>query len=78
MVTQKAISLKIHKDLLEDLDREVSNGWRKRNTLINDAVRYYLALQDARRLYKYFNGSPTRKHVFNEFLKEQFPEAATW
>lgn len=49
MVTQKAISLKINTDLLEDLDKEARLGWTKRNGHINRAIRLYLEVQDLRR-----------------------------
>ena len=78
MVTQKAISLKIDTELLEDLDTEASRGWRKRNGIINDAIRYYLKLKDARRLYKAVIIEKNQEEVLNSFLREQFPEAATW
>lgn len=49
MITQKLISYKIDTKLLEDLDKEVSLGWKRRNTLINEAVFMYLRVIDARR-----------------------------
>lgn len=49
MVTQKAISLKINIDLLEELDKEANLGWTKRNGHINKAIRLYLDVQDLRR-----------------------------
>ena len=75
MVTQKPISLKIYTDLLEELDYEASLGWRKRNAIINDAIRYYLKLKDARRLYKAVVLDKNQEKVLNDFLWEQFPEA---
>lgn len=78
MVTQKPISLKIDINLLEELDTEASLGWRKRNAIINDAIRYYLKLKDARRLYKAVVLDKNQEKVLNDFLRSQFPEAATW
>lgn len=78
MVTQKPISLKIDVNLLEELDIEASLGWRKRNAIINDAIRYYLKLKDARRLYKAVILDKNQEEVLNDFLRSQFPEAATW
>lgn len=49
MVNQKAISLKINFDLLEELDKEALHGWTKRNTHINRAISLYLEFQDLRR-----------------------------
>lgn len=49
MVTQKPISLKIDLNLLEELDKEASLGWKKRNALINEAIEMYLQAKDAYR-----------------------------
>ena len=49
MITQNSISLKIGYSLLDELDKEVSLGWLKRNTLINEAIRLYLDFTDLRR-----------------------------
>lgn len=55
MITQKPISLKIDCELLEQLDQEVELGWRKRNGVINEAIRFYLEYKDAYRHEKYAN-----------------------
>ena len=78
MVTQKAISLKIDTKLLQDLDAEVNLGWRKRNTLINIAISYYLELQDARRKARAFGDQGDKNRVINDWLRHRFPEAAEW
>lgn len=78
MITQKQISLKIDKDLLQELDAEVSLCWMKRNYIINKSIRLYLSLQDCRRTVKCI-GNPDDK--FNEvetWLKKYFPEAVPW
>lgn len=49
MVTQKAISARIDKKLLEELDLEVSIGTGTRNKIINDAIRQYLDFMDTQR-----------------------------
>lgn len=49
MITQKPISLKIDLNLLEELDKEAALGWKKRNALINEAIRMYLDAKDAYR-----------------------------
>lgn len=49
MVTQKAISVRIDKKLLQELDLEVSIGTGNRNKLINDAVRMYIDYLDTAR-----------------------------
>lgn len=46
MITQKSISLKIGYSLLDELDKEASLGWLKRNTFINEAIRLYLEFVD--------------------------------
>lgn len=76
MVTQKAISLKIDTELLEELDAECANGFRKRNWHINRAIHVYLALLDSRRLYKC---TDDKDGVFNRFLRQYYPEYdAAW
>lgn len=49
MVRQKAISVRIYKDLLEELDLEASISGLRRNTLINIAVNRYLEYLDNKR-----------------------------
>lgn len=78
MVNQKPISLKIYTDLLEMLDAECSLGWQKRNWHINQAIRIYLELQDCRRLYKCVGNDAAKKDMLNKWLRNRFPEAATW
>lgn len=55
MITQKPISLKIDCELLEQLDHEVELEPKKRNAVINDAIRLYLEYKDAYRHDKYAN-----------------------
>lgn len=76
MVTQKAISLKIDTKLLEDLDYEVSIGWRKRNTHINQAIALYLDLIDTRRRIKCYGNEKDRKQEANNWLIKYMPEIA--
>ena len=76
MVTQKAISLKIDTELLEDLDKEVALGWRKRNNHINEAIRFYLDYQDTcRRLRAY--DDKDREAELERYMKKWFP-ARPW
>lgn len=49
MVTQIPISVKMDAVVLEQLDLEVSVSGVKRNRIINDAVRVYINLLDAKR-----------------------------
>ena len=78
MIRQKPISLKIDFELLEQLDSEAALGWRKRNWHINQAIRIYLSLQDTRRLYNCVGSDRNKAEVLNSWLRDQFPEAATW
>lgn len=78
MVTQKPISLKIDTSLLEQLDKEASLGFKKRNWHINRAIRVYLELQDARRIIKCAWSENSKNDFLNRWLREWFPEAATW
>lgn len=71
MVTQKAISLKIDKWLLEELDAECDNGYRRRNWHINRAIQVYLALLDSRRLYKC---TDDKDGIIKKFMREYYPE----
>lgn len=78
MVNQKPISLKIEFDLLDELDKEVSLGWRKRNNHINEAIRLYLAYKDSRRrVYSYGSVDDKRKEA-RDFIKKWFPELIDW
>lgn len=49
MVRQKAISCRMYKDLLEELDLEVSITGVPRNAIINIALRWYLEYVDKMR-----------------------------
>lgn len=53
MVRQKAISCRLYKDLLEELDLEASISGLPRNTIINFAVRLYLEYMDRKRNEQY-------------------------
>lgn len=76
MITQKAISLKINTELLEELDAECANSIFKRNWHINRAIQVYLALLDSRRHYQC---TDDKDGVFKLFLKQYYPEHdAAW
>lgn len=51
MVTQKAISARIDKKLLEELELEASLGYQTKNRIINEALRFYFDLLDTRRKF---------------------------
>lgn len=73
MITQKLISYKIDTDLLEELDREVSLGYRKRNGLINQAVRTYLVLADSRRRINSYNRVEDQVRELERLMKRLLP-----
>ena len=72
MITQKPISLKIDAKILEDLDKEVALGWKKRNALINEAIRTYLVLADSRRRIRIYGKVEDQveelEHLINKLL----------
>ena len=78
MVTQKPISLKIDTELLQELDAEVALGWRKRNCIINQAIRLYLSLQDCRRIVNCIGDADAKVDEVEHWLKKNFPEAVLW
>lgn len=77
MITQKPISLKIDTQLLEDLDKEVSLGWQKRNTIINQAIGIYLKLLDGRRHIRSFGNIEDKRKALNSLVNDLVPEAAS-
>lgn len=78
MVTQKPISLKIDTKILEDLDAEVSLGWRKRNSHINEAIRLYLEALDLRRRVNCRSTQKEQQDLIEEFCRRWFPRAFAW
>lgn len=75
MITQKPISLKIDTKLLEDLDKEVSLGWQKRNTIINQAIGFYLKLLDGRRRLRSFGNIEDKRKALDRLIKDLVPES---
>lgn len=73
MITQKPISLKIDAKILEDLDKEVTFGWRKRNALINEAIRVYLVLADSRRRIKSYGRIEDQARELEQLIKKLLP-----
>lgn len=73
MITQKPISLKIDTNILEDLDKEVALGWRKRNALINEAIRVYLVLADSRRRIKSYGRIEDQARELEQLIKKLLP-----
>lgn len=78
MVTQKPISLKIDTELLQELDAEVALGWRKRNCLINQAIRLYLEVQDLNRRIGCCHSASLKHDELERFFRNRIPNAATW
>lgn len=73
MVTQKLISLKIDTHTLEELDKEVALGWRKRNTHINEAIKFYLEyLSVRRRIYDSYE-QQDKIDEYTKFKNKWFP-----
>lgn len=77
MINQKALSLKLNVDILEELDQEVNMTCKSRNRIINDAVRLYLdRLDTQRRARAHGVGSPECDKAVAAFLKQWLlPEA---
>lgn len=73
MVTQKPISLKIDTCTLEELDKEVALGWRKRNTHINEAIKFYLEYLTTRRSIYDSYEQQDKIDLYNKFKKKWFP-----
>lgn len=74
MCRQKPISLKIYEDLLQELDKEAEVSLKKRNAIINAAVRTYILLQDSRRLYRCASPSEQAR-IYLKLMEEIFPES---
>lgn len=72
MITQKPIAVKIDLGLLDDLDKEVSLGWRKRNGHINEAIRFYLDYKDTYRRYRSYSVEE-RSRLRDDLLDKWFP-----
>ena len=75
MITQKAISLKLNTKTLEDLDREASLGWAKRNWHINQAVMMYLKVLDDRRRIHCMGSREDKLKAMQDLLAELVPES---
>lgn len=73
MITQKAISLKLNKQILEELDKEASLGFHGRNWHINQAVRMYLRVIDSRRLIGCLGSKEDQLGELRGLLEELLP-----
>ena len=74
MITQKLISLKIDRKLLDELDKEANLGYNNRNRLINEAIRFYLLYKDIHRRMRMINNRSHQENILEEFAREWFPE----
>ena len=54
-VNQKAISARLDYDVLRMADQEAFTTGTPRNRIINDALKLYVAVADARRRYSMYN-----------------------
>lgn len=55
MVNQKAISARLDYDVLQIVDQEAYQSGIPRNRIINDAIKLYVAVADARRRHGMYN-----------------------
>lgn len=78
MIKQKAISARIHVQTLWDIDQLCMGRMLTRNRLLNDGARLYISLARARDACHSHADPETRKKILSGFLKQWFPEAATW
>lgn len=78
MINQKAISARIHVQTLWDIDQLCMGRRLTRNRLLNDGARMYISLARSRDAWHSHADPITRERILNGFLKQWFPEAATW
>lgn len=65
MITQKAISAKVYTSLLDEVDIEALASGRKRNLIINIALRMYLDYADEYRRASYMGPRYEKKAMEN-------------
>lgn len=78
MINQKAISARIHVQTLWQIEQICMTRFTNRNRMLNDGARMLISSYQARDAYKAHPDEETRKRILNGFLKQWFPEAATW
>ena len=69
MITQKAISAKVYASLLDEVDIEAHTTARKRNHIINIALRMYLDYMDEYRRSSYMGPQYEKKAMENLWLR---------
>lgn len=77
-MNQKAISARIDNYILWQIEQETMIGSTNRNKILNQGAKLWISLADARREYRMYQDSDTKKKIVNGFLKSWFPEAADW
>lgn len=71
MVNQKAISVRLDYDVLQIVDQEAFITGIPRNRLINEAIKLYVALADAKRRFAMYNEQQDfNRHIHALGLKE--------
>lgn len=70
MITQKAISAKIEYGVFEELERESFTSGKKKNRIINDAIRMYVDMQDLKRYLACVKTDSKRFHMTYRILEK--------
>lgn len=78
MRNQKAISAKIDANTLEKLDTECVIQRRKRNTVLNEALRLWLALQENRQRTGLVRTDYHRDRMTEEWICDWMPWLRKW
>lgn len=75
---QQAISARIHKQTLWEMDMETQvNPAMKRNTILNEGARLWCYLQDTRRRVTLTDDPEVQRAIVAGFAKLFFPELLT-
>lgn len=75
---QQAISARIHKQTLLEMDMETQvNPAMKRNTILNEGARLWCYLQDTRRRVTLTDDPDVQRAIVAAFAKLFFPELLT-
>lgn len=73
MITQKAISVRMDCDTLEQLDQEAFVSGVKRNRLINCAARDYVRASDLEKGWRFFRQSGKSLGEFLSMMRGKYP-----
>ena len=66
MITQKPISVRLDFERLQDIEQEKFVSGRSSSRIINDGVKFYCCIMDARRRYALYG----RKDIWNEICAQ--------